>query len=254
MSHNSTQRFSSRVDNYVKYRPGYPPDVVRTLTSEHGLTPASLVADVGSGTGIFTAVFLANGNEVWGVEPNREMREAGERFLAHFPRFHSVEGTAEATTLADASVDLVTVGQAFHWFDRDRAKVEFKRILRPGGWIAMAWNDRRLATRPFLDAYEKLLATYGTDYKVVAHEHGGDDGVSLFFEGGELRSYVFESFQTFDYEGLKGRLLSSSYAPEEGHPNHAPMIRELEEIFRAYQQDGKITFDYDTRLFVGRLP
>src|SRR5215470_11011072 len=154
---NSTQRFSSRVDNYVLYRPGYPPEVLETLQRDCGLTSSSVVADVGSGTGLLTKVFLDNGNSVFAVEPNQDMREAGERSLGGYPRFTSVDGTAEATTLASHTVDLVTAGQAAHWFDLAKARAEFARILKPKGWAVLVWNERKTASTPFLVEYENLL-------------------------------------------------------------------------------------------------
>ena len=159
-----TRRFSSRVDNYIKYRPGYPSAVIDTLASECGLTEQLIVADVGSGTGILSELFLKHGNPVFGVEPNREMREAGERRLKQYPNFTSVNGTAEATTLPDRSMDFITAGQAFHWFDRIQTRKEFTRILKGGGWVALIWNDRHIDTSPFLCAYEDLLRQYGIDY------------------------------------------------------------------------------------------
>ncbi len=166
----STQRFSSRVENYVRYRPGYPSAVIDLLKDECGLTPASVIADVASGTGIFTRMLLENGNRVYGVEPNSDMRKAGEESLRAYPRFTSVAGTAEATTLDDHSVDFVTAAQAAHWFDREKARREFIRICRPGGWTVLLWNERRTGSTPFLRAYEQLLLEYGTDYQDVRHE------------------------------------------------------------------------------------
>ena len=147
-----TQRFTSRVEHYVRYRPSYPRDLLDLLETRCGLSSASVVADVGSGTGILSELFLENGNRVIGIEPNKEMREAAERRLRRHPRFTSVAGTAEATTLDDASADFVAAGQAFHWFDPERARTEFSRILKPGGWVVLAWNLRRKEATPFLPA------------------------------------------------------------------------------------------------------
>ena len=160
---NPTLRFTGRVENYVKYRPGYPAGIIETFVKECGLTAGSVVADIGSGTGILSEVFLKNGNRVFGVEPNHEMREAGSRLLGKYAGFMSVDGAAEATTLEDCSVDFVTAGQAFHWFDRQRARKEFVRILKPNGWVTLIWNERLTDTSPFLRAYEDLLRRYGID-------------------------------------------------------------------------------------------
>ncbi|HEX2487899.1 MAG TPA: class I SAM-dependent methyltransferase [Blastocatellia bacterium] len=249
----ATQRFSSRVENYIKYRPGYPNGVVETLRSECGLTADSIVADVGSGTGILTEMFLRNGNAVYGVEPNREMREAAERLLRDYPRFRSVAAQAEETTLDDDSVDFVTAGQAFHWFDREKTRREFARILRPHGWIALIWNERVTTTTPFLVAYEQLLKDYSTDYEQVDHRRIDDDVIRAFFGSDDFRLKQFKNAQVFDYEGVKGRLLSSSYAPEEGRPNYQPMIAELERIFQTYKDEGRVVFEYVTQMYYGQL-
>ncbi|HKQ72382.1 MAG TPA: class I SAM-dependent methyltransferase [Blastocatellia bacterium] len=248
-----TQRFSSRVENYIKYRPGYPDAVIETLRNECGLTPDSVIADAGSGTGILTEIFLRNGNLVYGIEPNREMREAAERLLKDYPRFRSVEARAEETTLDDKSVDLITAGQAFHWFDREKTRIEFVRILKSEGWVALMWNERVTTTTPFLITFEQLLKDYSTDYEQVDHRRIDDEVIREFFGAGNFRLKQFNNIQVFDYEGVKGRLLSSSYAPEEGHPNFEPMLAELERIFQAYQNEGKVVVEYITQMYYGQL-
>jgi ubiquinone/menaquinone biosynthesis C-methylase UbiE len=247
-----TRRFSSRVDNYVRFRPGYPKEIIALLVTECRLTPDSIIADIGSGTGKLTELFLENGNAVFGIEPNREMREAGERLLKQFPKFTSVASTAEDTTLLDVSVDFITAGQAFHWFDRERCRKEFARILKPGGWTALVWNDRKTETTPFLIAYENLLKTYATDYSKVDHKQIDDAVVQDFF-GCRPAKKMIPSSQEFDFEGLKGRLLSSSYAPEAGQPGHTEMLHDLEKLFNAHQKNGRVQFIYDTVVYYGKL-
>ncbi|MFZ0138484.1 MAG: class I SAM-dependent methyltransferase [Candidatus Sulfotelmatobacter sp.] len=249
---NATSRFSDRVENYVRFRPGYPHEVVRELKSECGLIACHAVADVASGTGIWTRMLLENGNPVFGVEPNAEMRRAGERLLVAFPKFTSVAGTAEATTLADQSVDFVTSAQAAHWFDRARARGEFVRILKPGGWLVLLWNERVTDSTTFLRDYEQLLLAYATDYQDIRHEHT-TSAINEFFDPVPFRERVFEMRQEFDYAGVEGRLLSSSYAPGPGHPKHGPMLRELRRIFEVNAVEGRTVFEYKTRLYFGRL-
>lgn len=249
---NPAQRFSSRVDNYVRYRPGYPPEVLELLKSECGLRPDSVVADIAFGTGILTHMLLAKGNRVFGVEPNSAMRRAGEELLAHYPRFTSIAGTAEATTLAHQSVDFVTAAQSAHWFDREKARCEFVRILKPGGWVVLLWNERRTDSTPFLRDYEKLLLTYGTDYQDVRHEHT-TAAIAMFYAPSPFQAHVFENRQEFDYPALEGRLLSSSYTPQADDPNHAPMLCELHRLFDSHQVNGHVTFEYDTRVYYGQL-
>ena len=247
-----TKRFSNRVEDYIKYRPSYPPDVIGLLEVECGLTPASVIADVGSGTGILSELFLKHGNRVFGVEPNREMRAAGDKLLAKYSNFSSIDGAAEATTMVNTSVDFITAGQAFHWFDRQRSRAEFERILKPGGWVVLIWNGFRVETSPLNNAYQQLVLEYGTDYQEVRREIIGCD-VESFYTPGVCQVARFEFRQPFDFEGLKGRLLSSSYAPEPDHPHYQPMLRKLREIFDANQKDGKITFHYETELYYGQL-
>jgi SAM-dependent methyltransferase len=249
---NATSRFSDRVENYVRYRPGYPPQVVQELQAQCGLTPSHVVADIASGTGIWTRMVLENGNPVFGVEPNTEMREAGDRLLAGFPKFSSIAGTAEATALEDHSVDFVTAAQAAHWFDRVQARREFLRILKPGGWLVLLWNERLTDSTRFLRDYEQMLLAYGTDYEEVRHERT-TDAVNEFFDPAPYQERVFEMRQEFDYAGVEGRLLSSSYAPGPEHPQHAPMLRELRRVFDAGAVNGRATFEYKTRLYFGRL-
>jgi ubiquinone/menaquinone biosynthesis C-methylase UbiE len=251
ISRTPEERFSDRVANYVRYRPTYPPAVLEMLRRETGWGPQSVVADVGSGTGISAELFLRGGCKVLGVEPNKEMREAAEGLLAAYANFRSVNGTAEATTLADHSVDFVTAAQAFHWFKPEPTRAEFSRILRPGGWVMLMWNERQLDTTPFLRAYEALLMKHGTDYAKVRHENINAQALGTFFAGGDYVTHAFSNEQRFDCEGLAGRLLSSSYAPAAGQRGHEAMMAELREIFERHQEKGCVCFKYDTRVHIG---
>jgi ubiquinone/menaquinone biosynthesis C-methylase UbiE len=254
MSQAPTARFSDRVENYVRYRPGYPPEVLDLLRAECGLRPSHIVADIASGTGVFTRLLLENGNSVFAVEPNAAMREMGIRQLESLSagdRLASVAGTAEETTLKSASVDFVTAAQAAHWFDLPRARAEFARILRPGGWCVLIWNERHTASTPFLQDYEQLLLTYGTDYKEVRQRTIAT--IREFFAPVRSEERVYSLRQQYDYEGVAGRLWSSSYAPLEGHPSYEPMMQELQRIFRAHAKDDTVEFEYKTRVFYGHL-
>ena len=251
----STKRFSSRVDNYVRYRPSYPAGVLETLRQECGLTPAHEIADIGAGTGLLSEQFLRNGNRVYAVEPNREMRQAAEHLLGDQPNFVSVDGTAEATTLPDAAVDFVSAGQAFHWFEPTATRREFARILRPNGWVVLVWNYRRIETTPMMQAYEAIVKRYSDDYEDVSHHRPDydDANVRAFFGPRGCGLTIHRNEQQFDFAGLRGRLLSSSYAPEADHPNHAPMLADLHALFEDYQQEGRVTFEYDTKVYYGQL-
>lgn len=248
----SKQRFSSRVDNYIRYRPGYPLQLLGLLARECGLTPASAVADIGSGTGLLSRPFLDNGNLVYGVEPNREMRLAGEALLRDHARFRSLAATAEQTGLPAASVDLVIAGQAFHWFDHARCRQEFARILRPGGWVVLVWNYRRHQASAFLQAYEDLLLRYCPEYPKILDRDAQQRDVGAFFGARPHRLEGLENRQDFDFRGLQGRHLSQSYVEQDGE-NFEPMMRELRALFDAHNIDGKVAFEYETRVYFGRL-
>ncbi len=249
----STQRFSKRADLYRKFRPGYPPEVIDALRGGLHLDPPAAVADVGSGTGILTGMLLDAGYEVFAVEPNREMRAAAEDSLGGCPRFHSVDGTAEATTLPSQSVDCVAAAQAFHWFDSAKARIEFLRILKSPGRVVLLWNDRRTDATPFLREYEALLETLSGDYRRVRSKNISEEAIAAFFRPPGFSRRQFENRQSFDFEGLQGRLLSASYAPLEGEPGHKEMMVRLKNLFDSHQVDNKITIEYQTVMYFGRL-
>lgn len=249
---NGKQRFSTRVADYVRYRPGYPVEMLAVLGTECDLRNGHTIADIGSGTGLLSELFLKNGNRVYGVEPNEAMRLAGEDYLASYDGFISIDASAEAMTLADASVDFVTAGQAFHWFEPVAARCEFARILKPCGWVVIAWNDRQLET-PFASAYENLLVTYGMDYTRVRDAYPETPVVQKFFGAGSFSQRSLPNAQVLDWGGLAGRLRSSSYAPQQGHANYAPMMAALQELFGANQQNGQVRMEYSTHVYFGRL-
>ena len=248
-----TERFADRVDDYVKYRPHYSPEVVQALRQHCDLTPQHLVADVGCGTGLLAKIFLENGNPVVGVEPNANMRHAGEQFLSPFNNFSMVAGSAENTSLPPESIDFVIAAQAFHWFPPEATRREFARIVKPGGWVVLIWHDRDTEATPFLRAYEAFLLQYSTDYTTVAHNKVANYGaLERFFSPDAMHLIVQETAQHFDYEGLRGRLLSSSYAPREG-PQADAMLEALPELFNTYVDNGRVTLDYRTRIYFGHL-
>jgi SAM-dependent methyltransferase len=246
------ERFSFRVANYVRARPGYPPGVLKLFGEEMSLAPTLVIADVGSGTGISAKLFLENGNVVYCVEPNGPMREAAEKFLGEYPGFRTVNGSAESSGLAERSVDFVVCAQAFHWFDPDRAKLEFRRILRTNGWIALMWNERKKTGARFLERYEQLLHRFGTDYCKIRHENLGEQRISEFF-GTKMRVAKFANAQHVDLSGLRARVFSSSYLPLEGEKGYEELSRELDRLFDEEQCDGRVTIDYQTQVYYARV-
>jgi SAM-dependent methyltransferase len=248
----STRRFGDRVEAYVRHRPAYPEDLVTRIEERHPLRPGP-IADLGAGTGISSGLFLRRGYEVFAVEPNAPMREAAIATFGSDPRFHAIDGTAEATTLPPRSIDAVVAAQAFHWFDPARAGREMKRILRPDGLVILVWNERR-TDAPFLAAYERALFEHGIDYAAVRHQDAASkDKVSAFFGDRAIDEIVLPNEQRFDREGLFGRALSSSYVPPPGHPKHEAMMHALALLWDTYGRAGHVLFRYDTRAYVGRL-
>lgn len=253
MSSDPRRRFSSRVEDYVRYRPSYPREIIPLLERECGLTRDSVIADAGSGTGFLAKIFLDYGCEVIGVEPNAAMRTAGEDFLADFQRFTSLDGRAEATGLPSTSVDIATAGQAFHWFEPKATRAEFSRILRPPGYVVLIWNERIVPETGFLAGYEQLLHRYAPEYKQVDHRRIDAASLTAFFGHDQWNHASLPNAQRLDWQGVRGRLMSSSYTPLPGSEAHAPMMEELQRIFDAHQAGGQIDFVYETNINYGTL-
>jgi SAM-dependent methyltransferase len=256
----TARRFSNRAGYYARYRPGYPLPVLACLKDQFGLTPSHSIADVGSGTGILSELFLRNGNTVYAVEPNAEMRAEAERLLGRHAAFHSVAGAAEDTTLPPAAVDWIACAQAFHWFDIDRTQREWQRILRrgetpsAGGWVALLWNIRRENT-PFLQGYERLWQDFGTDYLAVKRQAAECSAhLDRFFGAGGFTRHSFPNRQVLDLPGLRGHTLSASFMPTEGHPRYPAMLVALTDLFGRHADGSRVVIEYDTDLYVGRLP
>jgi SAM-dependent methyltransferase len=247
-----TERFSTRVDNYARYRPGYPRAAIDLLEARCGLAPGAVVADVGAGTGILTELLLERGARSLAIEPNDAMRAACEARLARTPGFVSVKGSAEATGLEAASIDLIVAGQAFHWFDVPRARREALRVLRPRGWGALLWNERPPQVPAFLADYEALLMRCAPEYAAIKASRADETSMRGYF-GGTLELATFPNQQVLDFAGLEGRLMSSSYAPEPGRPQHEPMLAGLREVFARHARDGRIEFPYQTLVYFGQL-
>lgn len=248
----NTERFSGRAEHYIKYRPHYPHAIIACLEEAACLTKESVVADIGSGTGISCLPFLENGNPVLAVEPNTEMREASERLLHGHPGFRAVAGTAEKTTLVDGSADLIVAGQAFHWFHGSAARNEFVRIGRPGACTVLMWNERDIQDQLGKE-YDALLEANAVDYRETNHRNVGPAQLSAFYSPSVYSAHTFSNAQQLDLQGLKGRMLSASYAPQPGHPRYAPMISQLEDLFAKYARNGLVKFMYTTRLYIGQL-
>lgn len=249
----STERFSTRVEAYREHRPRYPREVVDVLRRECGLTSDLVIADVAAGTGLLTEIFLANENPVIAVEPNAAMRSVCEELEAEYPKLRCVDGTAEATGLTDGSVDMVTVGQAMHWFDLEKARKKFARVLRPGGWCVVVYNHRKMRGDDFHDGYERILVEFGKDYRKVQSSHLTDDKLAGFFAPSEMRCVTLPNHQDLTLEGLQGRVLSSSYMPQEGDVKYPAMMDAIEDLFTRHTKDGVVRMEYGTAVRFGQI-
>jgi SAM-dependent methyltransferase len=248
----STQRFSDRVEAYVKFRPDYPAELVKTLVQKTMLDTGAVVADVGSGTGIFTRLLLDQQLKVFAVEPNANMRNAAEVLFSDYPNFTSVDAPAERTGLAEHSVDLVTAAQAFHWFNNAATKAEFRRILKADGKLALIWNKRKVS-QPFQQAYDVILKTYAPEYGVVNHMNLSKADIAEFFDAGHMEVLQFDNCQQLTFPGLLGRLKSSSYCPAENSPQYPSLVAELAGLFGQFAVNELIDFEYDTQLYLGSI-
>lgn len=246
----SKERFSNRVSNYVKFRPTYPDEAINFIIGQSGITPNSIIADIGSGTGKFTKLLLDKGIKTIAVEPNRNMREAAEKELSGYSNFTSVNASAEETTLGNQSIDVITVAQAFHWFDRDVCKAEWRRILKPVGRVVLIWNRRDYSSE-FMREYQNAIMKYHGETPNETHDKINKAVFDAFYA--EYETVHFKWSQQFDFDGLWGRAQSSSYSPVAGHPNHELLKSALKSLFDQYNQNGIINFEYDTEVAVGTI-
>ncbi|HEX4020723.1 MAG TPA: class I SAM-dependent methyltransferase [Acidobacteriaceae bacterium] len=248
-----TERFSSRVEDYRQYRPHYPQAIVDLLARVCGLSRDMQIADIAAGTGLLTEIFLTHGNPVIAVEPNAAMREACATLLTHYPHLQCVDGTAEATDLPARSVDMVTVGQAMHWFDLVRTRAEFARILRPAGWCVVVYNHRHLEGDEFAVGYERILQEFGMDYQMVQGKHLHEEKLIDFFAPAQMRQTILPNMQQLSLDGLQGRILSSSYMPQAEHPRYSAMLQEIKALFTRCQQNGYVSVKYDCAVSYGQI-
>ena len=253
MNTDALNRFTRTIDFYHRYRPDYPAAVLSFMEQELGFGPSARVADIGSGTGKLTNLFLKNGNPTIAVEPNEAMRQFAEKVYGSRPHFVSKAGNAASTGLASASIDFITVAQAFHWFEPTSTRTEFRRILKPGGWVLLIWNKRVDEDSAFMQHYNEFLEIHSTDYQQINLRKIDLPQIDSFFDGNEVRRQDFEHAQVFDLEGLIGRYRSCSYAYTTEHPAFAVAIDTLTALFHQYAQQGQIAMSYRTEVYYGRL-
>jgi SAM-dependent methyltransferase len=247
------ERFSGRVESYRLHRPRYPLAVVDFLKCECNLQLDSAIVDVAAGTGLLAEIFLMRGYSVTAIEPNRSMRETCAALMARYPALQCIGGAAENTGLSSYSAYLITVGQALHWFDLSRTREEFMRVLQPGGWCAVIYNDRQMDGDAFHEGYEQILRKFGIDYEAVRDRYLPVDRLREFFGVGKMRQHPLPNWQELDLDGLVGRILSSSYMPQPDHPRFAPMCKAIEDLFVMYARGERVRLRYNCVISYGRL-
>lgn len=252
MPQDNTARFTDRVKTYVQARPDYPSSLLSYLSETLGLQSDWTVADVGSGTGLLSRLFLEAGCTLVGIEPNEAMRAAGESQLAGYQRFRSLPDRAEQLSLPDHSIDLVTAGQAFHWFDPVAARREFSRVLRGRAPVALVWNDRN-DDSPLEQGYLALMLEFAPDYQSLRLDPSSDELLAQFFAPATMHTATFDREQWLDQAGLLARVTSSSCAPLPDDPSYPAMKARLDQLFQDHQQDGRVRLSYTTRLYWGYL-
>ena len=250
----SANRFTGRVGDYERYRSRYPSQVIDILKNRCGLLPEHHVADVGAGTGMLSELFLQHGNSVVAIEPNDEMRAVCEQLASAWPGLLVKKGTAEETGLETASVDFVTAGRAFHWFDASRTKPEFRRILRPGSWVVLATNSRVRNDSTQSLAYEAVLREHGTDYAANRKRYEIDATIEEFFRDGEVFKEEIAGEQRLTLEELVGFTQSLSVSPDPSHPKYDGMQAALREFFAKWKtEDDVVITPTVCRMTCGRL-
>lgn len=252
---NSTERFTTRVTDYVKFRPSYPAALIQYLCQDANLGPDCTVADIGSGTGILSELLLSTGARVFGVEPNQAMREAAELELKDVRRFVSINGTGEDSTLPIQSVDLITIAQAFHWMDPVATRAECLRILKPNGIVAIIWNNSKKESSPFAREYERLRKHYANPElkELSRYSSNSLEQIMMFFDNKSFARRSFDYVHELNGEGLIGRFFSASYAPAADSPERPLATRELGEAFDRHEVNGIVQMEYSTDIFLGRL-
>jgi SAM-dependent methyltransferase len=251
---NNTKRFTDRAENYRKYRPDYPAAVIEVLKKKCGLSTDFVIADIGSGTGIFAKLLLPYVRMVYAIEPNAEMRKAAEEeLLSSYKNFFSLDATAEDTKLESSSIDLVTAATAFHWFDTQKTKEEFRRILKEPKWVVLIWNEKNTQRNELQIAYDSILNKYAPDYGKRRHKNIDALSIGEWYALGRSECITFRNDHTISWEGLQGRFLSSSYAPQKGQPNHEQAMEELRSAYMRYAREGAVVLEYTTKLYVGTI-
>ncbi|WP_263384001.1 class I SAM-dependent methyltransferase [Granulicella arctica] len=247
------ERFTGRVEEYERYRLRYSLAVLTLLRERCGLRERDVVADVGAGTGMLSELFLENGNAVVAVEPNAAMRVVCERLREKYPRLTVVDASAEVTSLGDASVDFVTAGRAFHWFDPALALPEFRRVLRSRGWLVLVANGRSVGDSEQALEYERILAEEDVDQKDVASRYKMHDVAAALFAEGSLIQEQLHGEQRLTLEEFLGQTQSYSSVPLPGDAKYEGMQRALREHFARWQREGVLTIRTTCLLTCGIL-
>ena len=242
--------FSSKAEKFAKYRWCYAAEATETICRIAHISATSVIADVGSGTGILTGEFVDKVQRVYAVEPNPEMRQYAEKALARHPAFCSIDGLSNATTLPDRSVDLITVGQALHWFLPEATKQEFLRILKPGGWLAVLWKE---GTDQAMEEAMRSLFTEQYGWNTSGTKQKPDKPTEFYYGGQDYLRMSYPQIIQESWEAFFGALCSSAFAPDEDNPLYPNLERAVQEVFNRFSTGGLITVKNATELCLGQI-
>lgn len=250
---NNTSKFTGKAAIYSKYRSNYPNECIQDIVKEVSADKNIMIADIGAGTGKLTKQFLEKGIKVIAVEPNKDMLEVAIKDLSKYNElFEYKQEPAENTSIKSNSIDIITVAQAFHWFDKDKFKSECKRILKPNGIIAIMWN--------FIDYKQELESKIIETHKQytsltfnASEEEQRDNDIINFFGEDNYKFKIYKNNYIEDKEQFLGRQLSMSYALNENDDKYDEYVAEFNKLFAKYSKDGVIEVHNNTYCYVGRI-
>ena len=251
MSFDNINKFNKMQNDYSKYRPNYSNEAIEYILNLQNVDNEFKVADIGAGTGKLSLPFVKRGLKLYGIEPNKDMYEKLLENMKEYSDFFGILGYSEKTYLDNKSIDLIVVGQAFHWFNIDEFKIECKRVLKDDSYIAILYNNGDYS-KEVINKIHELSRRYCPEYKGSSGGlYNNEDIFNNFFK--EYNKIIFKNDYKLTLDQFIGLNFSASYAPKENEENHDIYLSKLEEVFNTYQEDGYLTMPNNTILRIGKI-